>query len=345
MKIEDLQKLPHSDIIRHINYYKIPTYITGISDKGAKLFNECLDFAKTLCNERKIIRTNSGGISTQTRCPAYDVRYKRSSVELTLLCRFGCYRIQFRSELEYSSLSGSKAFKKLRKLLILDGIDIYNYAISKERAIREKTKIPKPLIRLARQEYKDQVFENVHHIDFHSSYPAGLINTHSEFAPTIKRIYNRRKEDEACKAILNYSIGYFQSIECCGAIWAHLSKDAIEDNNIRLIEIATRLSKSGRKPLLFNTDGLWYQGEIFHDEGEGDDIGQWRNDHINCRFRAKSDGAYEYIEDGIYYPVVRGIENDLKENWVWGDIYTEKAETSIYSYIEGKGIVKDGKEL
>ena len=136
-----------------------------------------------------------------------------------------------------------------------------------------------------------------------------------------------------------------QSIECCGAIWSPLSKDAIEDNNIRLLNVATKVNESGRKVLLFNTDGFWYQGEIFHDEGEGEDIGQWHNDHINCRFRAKSDGAYEFIEDGDYYPVIRGIPNESKGDWEWGDIYTEKAETIDYLYFEGKGIVKNGEKL
>jgi hypothetical protein len=345
MKIEELQKLPHSELIRHINYYKIPVYITGFTDEGARLFNGCLALAQEICGDRRIVRCDKGGISTKTRTPAYDVREKRTSVELTFISRYGGYRIQFRQELDFDKMSGTKAFKQFKKLLKMDGIDLDTYAVKKGLGLKYKEKIPKPLICLAKPSYKDQIFEGVHHIDFHSSYPAGLINTHSEFAPTIKRIYNRRKTDETCKAILNYSIGYMQSIECCGAIWSPLSKDAIEDNNIRLLNLATKVNESGRKVLLFNTDGFWYQGEIFHDEGEGEDIGQWHNDHINCRFRAKSDGAYEFIEDGDYYPVIRGIPNESKGDWEWGDIYTEKAETIDYLYFEGKGIVKNGEKI
>lgn len=345
MKIEELLKLPHSPISRHNNYYLIPTYITGLNDEGAKLFNDIYNFIKEYPEISEIIRTKSGGISSQTRTPAYDIRYKGTSVELTILIRYGCWRIQFRSELPFSKLSGKGAFKKFKNMCLKDGINLDSYALSDKEAIFFKERVPKPLICLVKPQYKDVIFEEVHHIDFHSSYPAGLINTHSEFAPIIKRIYNKRKTDESCKAILNYSIGFMQSIEHCGAKWSNLSKDAIADNNYRLIDIATRLSKSGRKPILFNTDGVWYQGKIFHDEGEGDDIGQWHNDHINCRFRAKSDGAYEFIEDGVYYPVVRGIPNEDKVGWEWGDIYKEKAEPIQYQYIEGKGIVKNGEKL
>lgn len=342
--IEKLLSLPHSDIIRHINYYQIPTYITGISEEGARLFNEIYDFVKEYCKDRKLIRTQSGGISSSSRYPAYDIRWKRSSVELTFVSRYGCYRIQFRSELESDGLSGRKAFNKFRKLAEREGINLEDYAVNEEVALFYKSKIPKPLIALVKKEYKDQIFNNVHHIDFHSSYPAGLINTHPEFETLIKRIYNRRRVDESCKAILNYTIGFFQSIECCKARWSPLSRDAIEDNNTRLLNIAMKLLDDGRKPILFNTDGLWYQGEIYHGEGEGDDIGQWHNDHINCQFRAKSDGAYEFIENGIYYPVVRGVSNESKEDWKWGNIYI-KGESSIYSYEDGKGILKDGEKI
>lgn len=345
MLIEELQKLPHSDLLKCNNYYLIPTFITGISDEGARLFNQCLALAQEICEGEKILRTNSGGISTKTIPPAYDVRNTKSMVELTLISRFGCYRIQFRIELEDSKLSGRKAFEKLKKMLMYGGVNLDDYAIDEELGIEIKKKIPNPLISLVSEEDKDKIFDGVHHIDFHSSYPAGLINTHPEFAPTIKRIYNRRKTDETCKAILNYSIGYMQSISCCGARWSYLSKDAIEDNNIRLLNLANLLEEKGRKVLLFNTDGLWYQGEIFHSKGEGDDIGQWHNDHINCRFRAKSDGAYEFIEDGKYHPVIRGITNESKKGWKWGDIYTKGNNLSFYSYEEGKGITKDGKKL
>lgn len=342
--LKELMKLPHADLLLHINYYKIPVSITGMSDEGAKLFNKIFQYVQDN-NYYAIKRTIKGGIATETPIPSYDIKYRGNSVEMTILNLEGMWRVQFRSELPYSKLSGRKAFNKFKKLLASDGIDLERYALEHNEAMKCKKEVPTPLIMLASQDYKDVVFENAHHIDFHSSFPAGLVNTHPEFERTIKRIYNMRKVDETCKAILNYSIGFMQSIDCCDARWSHLSRDAIKDNNKRLLNIALKLGKSGRKVLLFNTDGVWYQGEIYHDKTEGEDLGQWHNDHINCTFRAKSDGAYEFIEKGIYYPVVRGIPNEDKVDWKWGDIYLDKARPVIYSYIEGRGIVKDGKEI
>ena len=92
-----------------------------------------------------------------------------------------------------------------------------------------------------------------------------------------------------------------QSISGCNARWAHLSRDAIKDNNDRVKKLAETLEKKGRMVLSFNTDGIWYKGPVYHGEGEGDGLGEWHNDHVNCKFRAKSSGSYEFIENKKYY--------------------------------------------
>ena len=71
-------------------------------------------------------------------------------------------------------------------------------------------------------------------------------------------------------------------------------------------------------------------------------MGEWHNDHINCTFRAKSSGSYEFIENGKYHPVVRGITNSSKKNWEWGDIYTKKAEMVLFKFSEEEGVITDG---
>ena len=114
------------------------------------------------------------------------------------------------------------------------------------------------------------------------------------------------------KAILNFSIGWMQSYKPSNkryAEWAHLSRDAIADNNKRIIDLSIRLQASGRKILGYNTDGIWYQGQIYHGAGEGNNLGDWSNDHTNCLFRSKSDGSYEFIEDNTYNAVVRNCRN------------------------------------
>ena len=207
-----------------------------------------------------------------------------------------------------------------------DSIDLDKYKI--DNGAEVKKTIDKPLI-LFRDDIKGFVYDNVHHIDFHNSYPAGLVNTHPEFKTTVERIYNMRNDPDKSalyKAILNYSIGWMQSLKGGKtAAWAHLAADAIRDNNKRIIELTIKLQAAGRVILGYNTDGIWYQGKPYSGAGEGKGLGQWSNDHVYCTFRAKSNGIYEFMEAGKYYPVVRGVTDlDMikpREEWEWGDIY------------------------
>ena len=222
---------------------------------------------------------------------------------------------------------GGKGWKLMCKEFLKDNINIDNYAIDPNEGMRIKTSpdFPKPYIDM-KGAPNGQIFEHCNHIDFHSSYPAGLANTHPEFRPTIERIYQQRKTNPNRKLSLNCFIGCRQSPQSTWKCrWSHLAKDAIADNNRRIDEMDARLKANGDKILGHNTDGIWYQGPVYHGEGEGNDLGQWRNDYVDCRFRAKSRGAYEFIENGKYYPVVRGItELDWikpREEWQWGDIF------------------------
>ena len=134
-----------------------------------------------------------------------------------------------------------------------------------------------------------------------------------------------------------FTIGYMQSKYCHYSL-SKLSRDAIKVNNNKIRKLSEDLIKSGRTILLYNTDGIWYTGDIYHGENEGPDLGQWRNDHTDCILRIKSAGAYEFIEDKVYHPVVRGYTNldKLKDRsqWEWGDIFN--ATEVIYK------LTKDG---
>jgi hypothetical protein len=173
-----------------------------------------------------------------------------------------------------------------------------------------------------------------------------------EFKPIIEDLYNQRQNNPAYKDVLVCIIGYMQSLDRCKAAWAHLAKDAIDNNNTRIRALTLALRLSGHNIVGFNTDGIWYQGDIYHDErnGEGAGIGQWHNDHTNCIFRAKSDGAYEFIERGVYHPVVRGVTKlDMikdRDSWVWGDIYDETADAMRFEFEEGYGVrlIEKGKK-
>lgn len=336
------------------NKILVPVYALDNTEKGAHEFNIYYQEAiQTKWNA--IVRTKSKGISVSRKAfrpPMWDVSYSSACIEMTIITN-KMLRIQFRQttsvlkEENEKQIYGRQAFVEFKKELLKDGIDLNRYAI--DNGAEVKKTIPRYLIQLEKEIYKDLVFENCHHVDFHSSFPAGLANTHPEFAATMNRLYEQRKEREINKAILNYSIGFCQSIDNTEARWAHLSRDAIKDNNDRIEELAQRLKKAGRLVISYNTDGIWYQGEIYHGAGEGKKLGDWENDHINCKFRAKSAGAYEFIEDGKYYPVIRGRTNyDLirpREDWEWGDIYRKEAKTLLFFWEEGRGIINTKNEL
>ena len=312
----------------NINFLKIPVTILKPNLENAKLFNQILGLLRSDSKMHIIKRTRSGGISTKIFnliLPAWDYVTTMSSAEITILDKLGMWRIQFRAgiyEDDDKTMSGREAFQKFKEILKKYKINLDDYAI--DNGLEVKQEIEKPLIKMDNPAYKDCIFENVHHIDFHNSYPGGLANTHPEFKEPIEYCYNKRHDDPIYKAILNFSIGFMQS-QWCGYQFAHLSKDAISDNNRRIREVADKLRQSGRIILSFNTDGIWYKGDIYHGELEGDAIGEWRNDHINCKFRMKSDGAYEFIENNNYHPVVRGFTKldyiKDRSKWSWGDIY------------------------
>lgn len=341
--IKELRNLKSTPSSLSINQLLIPVSVFDISKKGARDFNKIYFWVKSK-NLNKILRTPSGGIKlgNSLRLPAWDVRTNRYCVEMTVIMEGRAWRIQFRTK-PPEGMSGRKAFTEFKKLLLKNDIDLEEYAIDNGEEV--KAEIEKPLIGAVRSWMYDVLYENVNHIDFHSSYPAGLANTHPEFRKTLEEIYEKRNKDNMCKNILNFSIGFMQSLGGCNARWAHLSRDAIKDNNKRVRELAKRLDKSGRLVISFNTDGIWYRGKVYHGKGEGDKMGEWHNDRINCQFRMKSDGAYEFIENGVYYPVVRGVSNDVKGDWQWGDIYTDKAKAQLFTFTEEEGIRLNGEEI
>ena len=341
--IKELASLRHTASSSRLNYLLIPVTTFDISTSGAKAFNKIYFWLKKQ-NLYKLERTPSGSIKNgpHVKRPAWDVKVNHYCVELTVVMEGKAWRIQFRTKLP-KGMSGKKAFSVFKRLLLKDGVDLDSMAI--ENGSEVKKEIEHYLVKVYHKFFIDKVYTKAHHIDFHSSFAGGLANTHPEFRKTLEKIYENREKDEMNKHILNFSIGYMQSPQGCKARWAHLSKDAIADNNKRVLNLVEKLEKSGRTVLLLNTDGVWYNGPLYHGEGEGSGLGQWENDHINCQFRMASAGAYEFIEKGQYFPVIRGIPNDIKTEWKWGDIYKEKAIPSIFSFTEEGGVKLDGKKI
>ena len=341
--LKELAKLKHTASSSRLNYLLIPVTTFDINKEGAKGFNKIYFWLRKQ-NLYKLERTRSGSIKNgpHVKRPAWDIKVNHYCVELTVIMEGKAWRIQFRTKLP-KGMSGKKAFTVFKRMLLKDGVNLDEMAIDNGEEVKKE--IEHYLVKPYHRFFLDKTYNNAHHIDFHSSFAGGLANTHPEFRKTLEWLYENREKDEINKNILNFSIGYLQSIQGCKAKWAHLSKDAIEDNNKRVLDIVKRLEESGRTVLLLNTDGVWYNGPLYHGDGEGSGLGQWQNDHKNCQFRMASAGAYEFIEKGVYHPVIRGIPNDIKGKWIWGDIYKEKAIPSIFSFTEEEGVRLDGKEI
>ena len=77
-----------------------------------------------------------------------------------------------------------------------------------------------------------------------------------------------------------------------------------------MASLTEKLEAQGYTVIGYNTDGIFYQKQDgmdwYHDRDEGQSLGQWKTDHIFDKIRFKSAGAYEYIENGVYHPVIRG---------------------------------------
>ncbi|MBO5425698.1 MAG: hypothetical protein J6A25_09315 [Lachnospiraceae bacterium] len=330
----------------HNQWAAKPVYLEPIIGNEV-IFNELYTYLLNT-DMNTIIRTKGGAIAKGSKvsthnCYAWDIQKSSLGVMLTIILGGELYVLKFGTfkGKKAPEIYPSQAFAAFDDKCLEYGIDLDDYKI--ENGLEVKETIESPLIEMLELHDENHPgLSNVHHIDFHNSYPAGLANTHPEFRPVIEELYALRKVDPMYKAILNYTIGWMQSSKNGRtAEWANLSKDAIADNNRRIEQLACILRFSGRKLLGFNTDGIWYQGDIYHGPGEGKRLGEWENDHINCLFRAKSNGAYEFIENGKYQAVLRGqstldASKPDRTSWVWGDIY--KAGIIGWKFDYEKGI-------
>ena len=318
-------------------------------------YNELRNILKA-SDLNKLERTKSGSIKKGPKyfnnLYAYDERRSSAGYCITIclsgftyVLKFGNFKGKAKPEM-YPNI----AFNMFKSKCSDYGIDLDDYAITNGDEVKKE--IPSPMINMnILHKETSKGLTNVHHLDFHNSYPAGLANTHPEFRPVIDEFYKGRDEHPEYKFVLNDTIGWMQSWapeQGRFALWAHLSRDAIVDNNNRIHELTEKLIRSGRTIIGHNTDGIWYQGPIYHGEGEGPELGQWEHDYINCRFRAKSAGAYEFegtkVKTGEfkYKAVMRGLSGkDIIEpdrsKWSWGDIYKEKV--NYFTFNEKDGIV------
>lgn len=347
-----IKDFKHAKVLYNPNYIKIPVTLISPNQEHAILFNDILALLRSDENMSIIERTASNGFKQgiKNNGPRWDYIFTRFSAEITIIDIRGMWRIQFRNpiyedEETGEKVSGKKAFLDFLEVLEKFGIDLWSYSI--DNGLEVKKGIEKYMIEEENVGFKDLTFNGVHHIDFHSSFAGGLANTHPEFRPALEYLYEGRHRSPKYKHVLNMSIGFMQS-KYCKYRFSHLSRDAIKDNNDRVRELKKAVTDSGGVVILSNTDGIWYKGPIYHGPGEGRGLGEWHNDHTNCKFRMKSKGAYEYVENGVYHPVIRGRTklDSLKDRtlWEWGDIYKNESVVEVFQITE-EGIIFNGEVI
>lgn len=328
--------MPKGHQVTWFNYLNIPRIPMKLTEENVAKFNKQVEYFKSI-KLPKLKRTKSGGIAKVSFGYGWDVRkIGNSGFELTVTTWFSTYRLVLTNNVskdgEATKLTGRKSFADMRIEFAKDGVDLSDYAIDNGYVVK-KTEIEEVMVKESEFLEFGKTYENVHHLDFHSSYPGGLANKHPEMRKTLERIYEKRKnseEDANLKLKLDASIGFFQSEYCVlnkrKYALANLARDAINDNNERIRNVAKELLEAGCVPLLYNTDGIWYIGDELtggRDYGKG--IGKWENDHFAKKFRVKSVRSYEYMDEDGYHPVQSGrTKLDMikpRTEWEWGDIY------------------------
>lgn len=357
------------------NYLKIKVTELDVNEDCAEFFNTLVQTLRDDKRYKDTPRSKSNGISyskgLESFYPSYSFRYNSYQGELLIMDDM-CYRIQFGNHARKQGTSGRKAYTTFMKLAKKYGIDMTNYEVSREEGMKIKEQLPKPSIELAPHEpfgvrpefIKDRTIRKVCHLDLNSAYPAGIVESYPEFKKMMEYLYNNRKKKPLYKAVMNLTIGFFQS-KYCNYKYAKLSDSALTFTRTKVDTMVDNLIKLGYMPLATNTDGVWYIGsELTQDELKtvsndllGTELGQWKVDHKNCVVRFKSVGAYEFIEDcefdeetdevikeGNYKAVVRGFTKldriKPREEWEWGDIYKEEADILLFTFNSETGIIE-----
>lgn len=345
---------------KHINYKfklnknQIP--INQLTFENLEEFNKIYFYARD--NLKLVNCTKSQGISNsadQTRHERYCIIKGNQRFELIIISMEGCYRFLLQNKKKADNyVTGQQACRSIYAWCDSYGIDLSKYAT--KDGLEEKKGIEKPHIESLQRLALGKVISNVYHMDFRSSYASRICEAYPELKPMYQDIFEHRKENNGYyKHVLTNSIGCWQSAYCVDYKsrhnvtpyqFANLSKIAINGTRAKIEEMLKKLEDSNRVPLLTNTDGIWYWSNRgpYHDENEGDKLGQWQNDHIDCKFLMTSEGRYQYEENGVCHTVVRGLCNlDAQEpdrdKWKLGDILKIQ-EMYTYKFDEERGVYK-----
>lgn len=333
---------------RNLDRYKMPQNTWALDSDNARKFNEIYAECRDSLNET--ILTKSGSVSVAVsnlaiNCYSYSIWLSGGGASLLVIAGDFGFQLSIGAKAKQNTVGGVKAYMIFRQICAKHGIDLDSYKVSEEEGLAAKEEIKKPLISMDPSIW-GQSLSNCHHIDYHSSYASGLVNTHQEFYAPIQELYSGRKTKPVYKQVLTNAIGFMQS-KWVGYKLAPLTRDAMNDNYQRIVSLSKRLREAGRRVIGYNTDGIWYQGEVFHDWDEGEVLGTWENDKHAALFRAWSHGAYEWLDDNLKcHVVLRGlcqydkVEPD-REKWKWGDLKTKGGKSIIFTWNDEKGFVEE----
>lgn len=347
----DWGKYKYSPPTMKPNKMLIPVNNFSFSEEGIREFNNlyqyCVDMENKGIFKKRFILTKSQGISIahgNIRGAMWLITVKKAMAELLIrdtMSRYYRFVIGYGKDKE-QTMWGRKAFQIYKQALLDNNVDLETLAITPEEGEKVKETIPSPKIDLLVA--PERTYYNVHHMDLNSAFNAGMMKEFPVLEPTIRQLYNMRKVNKAYKDVLNMTQGVLQS-ELLQYRFSHISKAGYVFTNNQIELMTQKLKENGRRIISYNTDGIWYQGEVYEDSTFGTDIGQWKTDKKNCKIRFKSKGAYEYVdEDGCYTPVVRGelsIEKVRpKDTWTWEDNMLFQGEVVTYKFVEGTGFIR-----
>lgn len=319
-------------------------------------FNEILSFCKS--NLKEYVVTKSGGISfskanLSKMMESFHYEHGSSWGDITILSAIGYVRVTHAAtdisskDEKPNTMTGSAAFGIFKRLCKDHNINIENYA--KDNTESERRFKP-PLRIVIKETYFDKWHHHCYHLDLNSSFMSQLAKNYPEFKPVVQELYNKRKENTIYKSVLNNTYGYMMS-KWCKYKYAHLSKVMVTENNKVLEELMFNLIEKGYRPLMFNTDGIWYtdlfnQG-AYHDENEGPDLGQWKTDYSDCDLLIQGPNNYAIVKDGVTEIKKSGQTNLDKvlsrKYWLPCMIYSNITEPILYKYTDN-GITKIGDQ-
>lgn len=351
----DLSAYEKRPLGKNVNKNLIPKNIMTFD--RVEEFNAIYRWARE--NLRKVEPTPSGGMPNNykvKRRSRFIVLEGNGKFEMVIVCSQGQFRFILQpAKGKDNTITGQKACREFYKVADKLKIDLSKYSLSSSQGKEVKETIVNPHIEVLTFAALRCAIPHVHHIDFRSSYASRIIENYPELRPLYEEIYKMRSEkDGLYKHVLTNSIGAFQSRHCVNYFdrrtvrpfqFAGLSRVAINGTRKKVDAMIERLRMAGMVPIMTNTDGIWYYSKNgpYHGDGEGKDLCQWHNDHIDTKFLMASVGAYQYIEDGVCHTVLRGISNldklkPNREEWEFGDIL-KAGRSYVYVLDEEKGVM------